>query len=357
MRDAAAKKVKIEVGLREDEETGDQTWHRFLKNPDGSFRKTKFVELQQQKVGFNELWEEALKDADLLGTPEVKGVKGMTSVEKTPEAMLKGVLRYKHGVSVFRDGTLRWDMVDVTMTHFRPIEIGMSIAAAHKLGYTHDAFGEPLTDENQTCELRVQDVVLPRNCADNLVKATKFLDDLLIRQYGEQPYYNVENPEDLIGHLGMGIAPHTSGAIVCRIIGFADIKGHYGHPFFHAAKRRNCDGDIDAFLLLLDGILNFSRAFLAGHRGGKMDAPLILTMRINPSEIDKEALNVDTSMTYPISFYEGTQSYPDAKEAVKLGVEIVETRLGSPAREGMRQYPHHSFGVLRHGRMGGHSDP
>ncbi len=331
MRDAAAKKVKIEVGLREDEETGEQTWQRFLKNPDGSFRKTKFVELQQQKVGFNELWEEALKDADLLGTPEVKGVKGMTSVEKTPEAMLKGVLRYKHGVSVFRDGTLRWDMVDVTMTHFRPVEIGMSIAAAHKLGYTHDIFGDPLTDENQSCELRVQDVVLPTNCADNLVKATKFLDDLLIRQYGEKAYYNVEEPKDLIGHLGMGIAPHTSGAIVCRIIGFADIKGHYGHPFFHAAKRRNCDGDIDAFLLLLDGILNFSRAFLAGHRGGQMDAPLILTMRINPSEIDKEALNVDTSMTYPITFYEGTQSYPDAKEAVKLGVEIVETRLGSPA--------------------------
>ena len=62
-----------------------------------------------------------------------------------------------------------------------------------------------------------------------------------------------------------------------------------------------------------------------------MDAPLILTMRINPSEIDKEALNVDTSMQYPVTFYEGTQSYPDAKDALKLGVETVETRLGSPA--------------------------
>ena len=117
MRDAASKKSKIEVGLRLDEETGEHTWQRFLKNPDGSFRKTKFVELQQQDVGFNDLWEQSLKDADLLGTPEVKGVKGMTSVEKTPETMLKGVLRYKHGVSVFRDGTLRWDMVDITMTH------------------------------------------------------------------------------------------------------------------------------------------------------------------------------------------------------------------------------------------------
>ena len=177
----------------------------------------------------------------------------------------------------------------------------------------------------------MQDVVLPQNCADNLVKATKFLDDLLVRQYGEDPYYNVESPEDLIGHLGVGIAPHTSGAIVCRIIGFAPVKGHYGHPFFHAAKRRNCDGDIDAFLLLLDGVLNFSRAFLAGHRGGQMDAPLILTMRINPSEIDKEALNVDTSMMYPTSFYEGTQDYPEAQAAVGLGVEFEGERIGSPA--------------------------
>ena len=84
------------------------------------------------------------------------------------------------------------------------------------------------------------------------------------------------------------------GVVIITIIGFADVKGHYGHPFFHAAKRRNCDGDIDAFLLLLDGVLNFSKAFLSGHRGGMMDAPVILTMRINPSEIDKESLGFKT---------------------------------------------------------------
>ena len=80
-----------------------------------------------------------------------------------------------------------------------------------------------MVDDDQTCELKVQDVVLPTNCADNLVKATKFLDDLLVRMYDQKPYYNVEEPKDLIGHLGMGIAPHF-GAIVCRIIGFADVK-------------------------------------------------------------------------------------------------------------------------------------
>ena len=141
-------------------------------------------------------------------------------------------------------------------------------------------------------------------------------------------YYNCETYEDLVGHLIMGIAPHTSGAILARIIGFADIKGHYGHPFFHAAKRRNCDGDIDAILLLLDGLINFSRSFLSANRGGMMDAPLILTTTIVPTEIDKEALNVDTMSRYPLSFYEGTMKRPIAKEATKsLGVETVETRL------------------------------
>ena len=63
-------------------------------------------------------------------------------------------------------------ILDITMTHFRPCEIGMTIAAAHKLGYTHDVFGEALTDANQTCELRVQDVVLPQNCADKIGRAS-----------------------------------------------------------------------------------------------------------------------------------------------------------------------------------------
>ena len=32
----------------------------------------------------------------------------------------KGILRYQNDISVFRDGTIRYDMVDITMTHFKP---------------------------------------------------------------------------------------------------------------------------------------------------------------------------------------------------------------------------------------------
>ena len=332
MRDAASRNVKIDLAKRRNPITGESTWKKFIRSADtGKIVETIFEENVNTNVDYNNLWEESLVAADVTGSPPVKGIKGMSALERTPENMLKGVLRYKHGVSTFRDGTLRYDMVDITMTHFKPREIGLSIKKAKELGYVNDYLGDPLTDPEQVCELRVQDVVLPINCADNLVQATKYIDDLLIRMYGDKGFYNVNSPEDLIGHLGMGIAPHTSGSIVCRIIGFARVKGHYGHPFFHAAKRRNCDGDIDAFLLLVDGLLNFSRAFLPSHRGGLMDAPLILTMKINPSEIDKEALNVETVSRYPVSFYEGTQDFPSAKEAVALGVEIVESRLGSPA--------------------------
>ena len=256
----------------------------------------------------------------LNANPQVKGVKGMTSKTKSNEHLVKGLLRFKNNISTFRDGTIRFDMVDITMTHFKPAEIGLSVEQAQKLGYD-------VKSETDSVALYAQDVILPLNCAEQMLNTANYIDDLLSTLYEVKPFYRCDTKEDLIGHLIMGIAPHTSGAILGRIIGFADVKGHYGHPFFHAAKRRNCDGDIDAVLLMLDGLLNFSKSFLPGNRGGLMDAPLILTTTINPTEIDKEALNVDTLSQYPVSFYEGTMSRPIAKKAHELGIETVETRI------------------------------
>ena len=69
------------------------------------------------------------------------------------------------------------------------------------------------------------------------------------------------------------------------------------------SKRRNCDGDEDCVMLLLDGLLNFSRMILPSSRGGRMDAPLTLTTRLNPMELDKEALHVDAGWNYSKEFY------------------------------------------------------
>ena len=65
----------------------------------------------------------------------IKGIKGMTSAEKCPENILKGIIRHQNDISVFRDGTIRFDMVDITMTHFKPSEIGLTKEKAIELGY------------------------------------------------------------------------------------------------------------------------------------------------------------------------------------------------------------------------------
>jgi DNA polymerase II large subunit len=179
-------------------------------------------------------------------------------------------------------------------------------------------------------ELFPQDFIVAKNAADYFVRTTQFIDELLVRFYGLEPYYNVSTPDDLIGHLICALAPHTSGGVLSRIIGWTDCSGGYAHPLFHASKRRNCDGDEDAIMMLMDGLLNFSKNILPANRGGQMDAPLVLTTRLNPTEVDKEALNVDSAWFYERDFYEMTLNQPHPK-ACSDRMDFVERRLGSVA--------------------------
>ncbi|MCL1979171.1 MAG: DNA polymerase II large subunit, partial [Methanomassiliicoccaceae archaeon] len=247
---------------------------------------------------------------------------------KTPEILEKGILRSKNGVSMYKDGTIRYDMTDMPLTHFRPREIGLSVEEAKELGYLRDWNGDPLTSTEQICELKVQDIIPSKDCGDFLVKVSKYLDDELEKIYGLDRYYNVKDRSGLIGHLTFGLAPHTSGCILCRIIGYSDVRGCYGHPFFHAAKRRNCDGDEDCVILALDGLLNFSRLYLPERRGGLMDAPLVLTTRLDPNEIDKEAHNIDCLRRYPLEFYKAAMDMRDAKELEK-DMDLISGRIGT----------------------------
>lgn len=258
----------------------------------------------------------------------IKAVKGLISIGQTPEPIEKGILRAKHGISVFRDGTSRYDMSDVPMTHFRPSEIGTPWKTLFDLGYKHDIFGEELTSDEQLLELLPQDFVPSISAKGQLLAVCGFVDDLLVRFYGMQAFYEVGDERDLIGHLAIGLSPHTSGGVLCRIIGWTTASAGYAHPLFHAAKRRNCDGDEDGLMMLLDGLLNFSKSILPAGRGGQMDAPLVLSTRINPKEIDKEALNVDCSWAYTRAFYEATKSRPHPSEVEPL-VDLVADRVGS----------------------------
>jgi DNA polymerase II large subunit len=254
-----------------------------------------------------------------------------------PEPLEKGILRAKHGVYVFKDGTVRYDMTDIPVTHFRPCEVGLSVERARELGYTHDFRGEPLEDPHQLLELRPQDIIPSVVAGEYLVRTSRFLDDLLMRLYDLPAYYNIDLRDELVGHLAIALAPHTSGGVLCRIIGFTSALGCYGHPFFHASKRRNCDGDEDCVMLLLDGLINFSRKFLPEGRGGLMDAPLVLSSRIDPNEIDKEAQNLDVLGRYPLELYQAAARGAHPKEVEQL-MDTVGSRIGRP-----EQYEGFSF--------------
>jgi DNA polymerase II large subunit len=453
---------------------------------------------RQYKVNVRQQYQKALESLGVRGQTGdlVKGVKGLVSRLKQAEPLEKGVLRSIHNLFVFKDGTVRFDIIDMPLTHFRPREVGGHIERLIELGYTHDIYGAPLTNKDQILELPPQDILVPEGCADYLVACTRFIDQLLEKFYGLGAFYRCEKREDLIGNLVIALAPHTSAGVLARIVGFSKANVGYGHPFFHAAKRRNCfhgdtlievtddsgtyeipirrfvleqldlscagvdsigtfyadpirttyvrsvdtaggphlrkvtavsvhrapnnlirfetargkellvtpdhamlvwdvsylrkiralevkigdavpiwegcvvvsdriinidyiaseeervycltvdrdhslvangiftgqcDGDEDCVMLLLDGLINFSRSFLPETRGGSMDAPLVLSSRIDPTEIDKESHNLDVCAGYPLELYLKALEYAHPKEVEGL-IDRVERRLNTPAQ-------------------------
>ncbi|HYA57994.1 MAG TPA: DNA polymerase II large subunit [Thermoplasmata archaeon] len=273
------------------------------------------------------IWSEALARLHLSKTPTVKGVKGLTSPGKVPEPVEKGILRASHQVSVYQDGTARFDMTDLPLTHFRPSEVGTDLGRLRALGYEVDWSGVPLTDPDQLVELKPQDLILSRSAGAYLTRLAQFVDDELVRFYGLEPFYRVEHPEGLVGSLVVALAPHTSGGVAGRILGFTEAEACFAHPVFHAAKRRNCDGDEDSVTLLLDTLLNFSRAYLPESRGALMDKPLVLTTRLEATEVDKEAHNVEVGTRYPLEVYRAAAERRDPREVEPL-LDLVGKRLG-----------------------------
>ncbi|MFB6161197.1 MAG: DNA polymerase II large subunit, partial [Haloferacaceae archaeon] len=123
-------------------------------------------------VDLSERYREAL---DAVGEREaafeiLKGVQGLTSADKTPEPMEKGVLRAKHGVTAFKDGTVRYDMTDLPVTAVRPTELDVTADDLRELGYETDVDGDPLRFDDQLVELKVQDVVLSDGAAEHMLK-------------------------------------------------------------------------------------------------------------------------------------------------------------------------------------------
>ncbi|MHC1582760.1 MAG: DNA polymerase II large subunit [Candidatus Syntropharchaeia archaeon] len=318
--------IEVEIGVRRCKNCGRESFLNRCECGGHTVPRS----IKSLRIDLRSLYSDALEFLGEKNSSDLKGVKGLNSKFKTPEPIEKGILRNKYDVFVFKDGTIRYDLTDLPLTHFKPKEIGTDIDKLRELGYE-------VNDPEELLELKPQDVILSEDAGEYLLRVSKFIDDLLSKYYKIDKYYNAERKEDLIGELVIGLAPHTSAGVLGRIIGFTRVSACFAHPFFHAAKRRNCDGDEDTVMLLMDGMLNFSRSYLPDKRGGEMDAPLVLTTRIDPKEIDKEAQNIDVMDSYPIEFYEATERFSSPKEIENImktvGTEFCEMKFTHPTSD------------------------
>lgn len=304
------------------------------------------VPYRLQKLDIRHYFNSALRSLQLRAAPAlVKGVRGTSNRDHVLEHLVKGILRAHYNLYVNRDGTIRYDMTEMPLTHFKPCEIMTSFEVLRSLGYTSDISGKELTRDDQILELKIQDVILPcseesleESSRDVLFKTSKFVDDLLVRLYKERTFYNLQRPEDIVGHYIVGLAPHISAGIVGRVIGFSKTQGFLAHPCFHSIMRRDCDGDESGIILLMDMLLNFSRRYLPDHRGATQDAPLVLTSTLLPHEVDDMVFDMDVAWHYPRELYEAAQQY---KHPSEVKVEQLKGRLGTPRAYEDYGFTHH----------------
>ena len=266
----------------------------------------------------------SLKDIDInyylkiaqkrLNIEDVVGVQGVGQVdskEKDVENIEKGILRKKYNLHVNKDGTIRYDGIELPLVSFKAKEIGVSVEKLKELGYVKDIDGNDLVDEEQILELMPHDILLPsfdeinnEKADDVFVNVGNFVDEELEKFYGVDRFYNFKSRDDLIGQLGVCMAPHNCAGVVCRFIGFSKVQGIFASPFMHAAIRRDCDGDEMSIMLLGDVLLNFSKKFLSGRRGSVQDAPLVLNIKIDAGEVDDQILDFEyIDKSYPLELY------------------------------------------------------
>ncbi len=266
-----------------------------------------------RKINIKYYYDKALEKLGMkkFEAPElIKGIRGTSSENHIMENMVKGVLRAKHGLRVNKDGTTRVDGTELPLFYFKPKEIFVSVEKLKELGYDEDIYGKPLENDEQLLELMPHDILLPspsdtfdEKGDDVFVKIANFVDEELEKFYGMKKFYNVKTRDDLVGCLGTVMAPHNCAGVISRIIGFSNAQGIVASPYMHAAIRRDCDGDEAAVMLLGDVLLNFSKEFLPGHRGGTQDAPLVLNAKIDAGEVDDQILDLEVSWGHSLDFY------------------------------------------------------
>ncbi|MBC8438048.1 MAG: hypothetical protein H8D82_02125, partial [Euryarchaeota archaeon] len=244
--------LRVSLGVRECLRCGrpspfTQCHHRMDKEDPKSacLGKTNSIKSEKKKfrrqgefqtIPLRKILESKIEELGIELLPKIKCIDVLPSKAQTPEPLEKGILRARHKLPVFRDGTVRFDMSDIPETHFRPCEIGTPHNKLVELGYKVDIDGEPLVSDEQILELYPQDFIPSTKAIGHLVATCQFIDELLIRYYKMEPHYNVTDVSGLVGQMTIALAPHTSGGVLSRIIGFTDASGGYAHTLFHAAK-------------------------------------------------------------------------------------------------------------------------
>ncbi|MBW2979924.1 DNA polymerase II large subunit [Candidatus Woesearchaeota archaeon] len=337
------------------EKCSTRTERKFYCNTCGIVDKEKCqhgatASFKKQDININQMFADITKNLGFNIYPDlIKGVRGTSNKDHTPEHLAKGILRARHEVAVNKDGTTRYDMTQLPITHFRPSEINVPVEKLKELGYKTDIHNKPLTDQNQILELKPQDIILPA-CKSSpdlgadkiLLNISRFIDELLVRLYGLKPFYNFKSDQDIVGALAVALAPHTSAGIICRIIGFSQTLGFLAHPLLHATTRRDCDGDEASIMLLMDSLINFSRNFLPDNRGATQDAPLVLTSRSIPSEVDDMVFDLDVAWKYPLEFYEACSQY---KMPWEVEIEQLGKRLGTELQYEKMGFTHNTSDI------------
>lgn len=294
----------------------------------------RFKKFSEREIDFNKHFNlalEKLKLKDGAFLDSIKGVEKNFSGDKIQEKLEKGILRSKYNLNVNKDGTIRMDGTELPLVSFKPEEIGTSVEKLKELGYVKDVNGDDLVNENQMLELMPHDVLIPASSSSPdekgdsvFIKICNFVDDLLVNLYGLDPYYNVKTREDLVGHLGICMAPHNCAGVACRFIGFSNTLGIMASPYMHAAIRRDCDGDEMAIMLLGDVLLNFSKKYLPNRRGSTQDAPLVLNVKIDAGEVDDQILDFEYCDSYPLDLYEKSL---EGKHSSEVNVNTVKDIL------------------------------
>ena len=295
-----------------------------------------FLSYYNRQIDINHYMEKAREKLGLLKEEMpvlIKGVRGTSSEGHIIENISKGILRAMFDLQVNKDGTIRFDATEMPLVSFKPKEIFVSVEKLREIGYLYDMLGEELTRDDQIVELKPHDILLPSSLEspdradDTFMRICNFIDELLVRFYKMKPFYNVKKREDLIGKLGVCIAPHNCAGVICRIIGFSNTLGLFASPYMHAAIRRDCDGDEAAIMLLGDVLLNFSREFLPGHRGGTQDSPLVLNAKIDAGEVDEQILDFEILNgfeSYPLELYRLAEQ---GKHSSEIKIYDVRTAL------------------------------